>query len=112
MSRTRTELKVKALDKLGVSQAGQDPSAEDVAVIEGYVDPVLDMLAREKVVYVNDRNAIDNEFFLPIATILANAAANDFGGAYDEGVDEREKRKLRILQPRPGGYPVQQVDYF
>lgn len=113
MPRTRADLIVEALDLLGVSQAGQAPSAEDVEAVDRQIDGKFAELARRHVIYVANADEIDDEFFLPLARVVANAAAPKFSQPRDPGVDLDAEATLRALQmalPRPSS-PLR-ADYF
>lgn len=112
MSRTRTELIVEVLDQLGKSEAGQDPAAEDAAKVDGKIKGMLEYLARRKIVYVADPNSIDDAIFESISVILASRCGPAFGAGRQRDVEREEEANLRLLQPRPGGYPVLRNDYF
>ena len=104
MPRTRTDLVARALGLLGVIQVGQEPSAEDRELVDSYIDGKVAELARREVFYVQDPNSIDDEAFLPLARMLANAAGPEFGQAYDGDVDAREELRLRDIDRRPNVY--------
>lgn len=78
-SKTRRELVLRALDVLGVSAVGQAPAAEDYSAVDAQVDPVLAMLAATEIVYVAEADDLPFEWFEPLANILADAMAVDFG---------------------------------
>lgn len=112
MSRTRVDLVTEALDNLGVTIVGQDPSAEDTAKVDGKVDGLLADLRVRGILYVGDADAIEDEHFDSLGILLANRCAAAFGGGRDRDVDRAEEQKLRLLNPRPGGYDILATDYF
>lgn len=112
MSKTTNELIAKALSKLGVLAAGQTPSAEDQQAVRDVVTPVFEELSNEAVYTVADEDEIDDAVFLPLATIVAERAAPEFGRAGVEQEVMLAKSQIRkITYGRPSG-EVLAVDYF
>jgi hypothetical protein len=97
MSKTQQELIVAALGKLNACGVGEAPSAEDVEKVRGYVEPRLAQLAADRVYYVPDVEEIDDEAFIPLSILIANAAASDFGQATDDKVDRAQEARLRSM---------------
>lgn len=112
MPRTRSDLITRALGLLGIIQAGQDPSAEDVELVDGYIDGKREEIARRRVLYIQNIDAIDDEYFLPFARIIANAVAPEFGQPRDPGVDLDAERTLREMQREPGVSETVRAVYF
>lgn len=112
MPRTRSDLIVRVLGLLGITETGQDPSAEDVELVDGYVDGKFAELARRRVFYVQADATIDDEAFLPLAKIVANAVAPEFGLPFDPNTDVREEARLREMQLEPGINDVIRAEYF
>lgn len=110
--KTRTELITKALGLLGIIQVGQDPSAEDAELVNGYLDGKFSELARRQILYVQNCDSIDDEYFLPLAKIIANACGPEFGQAYSPDTDAREEQRLRDINRGPGVYETMRTDYF
>lgn len=111
--KTRRDLIDKALEKLGVLQSGQSPSDEDVDRMDDFVDPVIATLAANGVAYVATSEEIPVEFYLPIASVLANAAKASFGLAGDPKLkmeaDDAEDLLREINRPQ-GSRPTLKVD--
>ena len=116
---TRSDLVYKAHSIL-LSDAGQTPSADDIAAIDSYVEPVFAGLAARDIVSIDDIGtpgpADDGEYpialFLPAARALANAAAPEFGGQTDQNLQaeiEREMRQVVAMEPT---YAPAQGEYF
>lgn len=112
MPLTRTDLIDEVLDLLGVTQVGQDPAAEDVEKVDQMIAPVFASLAARRIIYVQDHEAIDEEYFNPLAIIIANHVGPKFGQAYDPSTDLVQERLLRAMQPQPGTGATLKVDYF
>jgi hypothetical protein len=78
-TRTRSDLVNQALANLGVLAAGQTPETEDFDSVDGHVDGVIASLSAREIVTVDDDEAIPGEWFAPLAILLANDAAMEFG---------------------------------
>lgn len=112
MSKTRAQLRNKAYDILVGGDAGQTPSDEDAEAIDGYIDPVIARLGAKMAAYVSDTDAIEDEVFLDLAELVANAAASEFGGQQDPKKEQFHINELRsITRPTPG-YGPQEVEFF
>lgn len=107
--KTRAELVEQALAYLGLKQANQAANADDTAVVDGLVEPVLDRLAAKNIVSVPDDEAIEPALFLPLAMCLAAAASPTFGAAMDASAAERE---LRIIVASSPTFEVQTATYY
>lgn len=112
MTKSRQELIERALEELGVKAAGVTPSADDVAVIENEIDPVMSDLATRDVYQWGDPDEFDNDAFIHLALILANSKARVFGGAYDDNLRLRCEARLRQLEPAILSGQAQTTDYF
>lgn len=110
--KSRQQLIERALEEVGVKAAGVTPDAEDVAVIENEIDPVMSDLSTRDVYQWGDPDEFDEDAFVHLALILANSKARVFGGAYDEGVRLRCEARLRNLQPILLSGQAQSVDYY
>lgn len=111
--KTRADLVVRALDKLGATASGQNPSAEDYDLVDAQVDSVLDSLASQEI-YSADPDAIALDAYQALAVHLAYAVAEDFGkpeGSMDKAVAEATGVLKRITAARPTGETMV-VDYM
>lgn len=111
MSKTRGDVANRALSILNAVGSGQTAAAEDVTLVDGLLNGVLDELQRRRVVYVGDPGIAgqmatgafrESEYSL-IALSLAKAAAPDFGkvgqdltDAYSMATDG--ENRLRAMQ--------------
>ena len=112
MSKTKADFVAKALSNLGVLAAGQAVTAEDSDAMGALVTPVLEELSGEGVVTVPDQEAIDDNIFLPLARILAEKAAPEYGRESNEQVIMLAKVQIyKVTYGRPTG-EVLEVDYF
>lgn len=116
-TKTQTDLVNQALSNLGLLAAGQVASAEDFDAMSKYVDPLIAELENRDLVTVDDPDEIPAEWFLSIATLLADAAANDFGlpgvpaAPGKDPVLAAETKLREIVYSRPTGAP-QRSEYF
>lgn len=112
MSKTRQELVGKAFDILVGGDAGQSVSNDDATAIDAFIDPVVARLASKSAIYIQDTEAIEDDVFLSLAALVANAAADEFGGAQDPNKERFHVNELRIITRQTPGYGPQQVEYF
>jgi len=117
LTRTRSELVLRALSVLGKLPAGQAAAAEDVELVDGYLDGMLDRLALQNVLYVVDPNEIPGAAYRDLAVLLAAEASTDFGLTVDElsswtvtPADAEDSLK-RMVRSRPT-YEQHPVDYY
>lgn len=110
--KTRAQLKERAAKDLGVLLPGEALSTEDNETLDGLVDPLIAQLAADDIVYVSDTEEIALEYFLPLASLLANTAGPDFGSPVNDDAKRRDEATLkRIVSTRPT-YDVAEGNYF
>lgn len=112
MTKSRQELVERALRKLGVVAAGQTPAAEDAAIVDDEIVPVLSDLAKREVYAFGDPDAIEDEAFVHLASILANSVAADFGKPEDEQGRLYAEQRLRHLRVVDLSGQRQVTEYF
>lgn len=112
MSKTRAEIQFKALAIIVGGDVGQVPSAEDAATLDGYIDSVVAELATDGTAYIGDPDDMDDSLFLPFCKLVANAAADEFGGKSSEDVALQQRNRIRVLTRQMPGYGPQQVSWF
>lgn len=95
-TRTRTELILKVLEKLGVAATGQDPEVEDVARVDGNLDSVVAELSALEIVDIPDINEIAPQYFLGLASICAYELRDEFGVSGEALVDLTRKNQEAI----------------
>jgi len=79
-NRTRRELVAEALINLGVLAAGQQPDAEDFEAVDNKFDPLVARLEQQEILDLdNSVDEIPDEFFAPLAVLLADDSALMFG---------------------------------
>ncbi len=112
MTKTRQELIARALHKLGAIGAGQSPSAEDAALVDNEIEPVMaDWLARGIYAW-GDPAQVEDDAFVHLADILANSVARDFGKPQDETLRMMAESRLRQLEMVVLSGQPQKVEYF
>lgn len=114
MSTTKTlaELETEAFAILTGMDPNSSPSAEDLSVIETYVDPLLSQLAADGIVYIADSGKIPNEYFLPLARLLANVCGPRFGSAMNQDAKAADEKTLRRLNAVAPTYEPVEGHYF
>jgi hypothetical protein len=112
MAKTRTDLIRRSLEVLGVLAAGQSPSAEDVSAISDNLQPVVDELAADEIVYIADLESIDDALFLSLAVCVADAMSDDFGVTLPLGKAADAKAKLLRIGRNTAKYTPQVTSYF
>jgi hypothetical protein len=112
MSKTRAEIQFKALAILTGGDVGADPSAEDAVALDGYIDSEVAEINVDGTTYISDVESLNDEIFIPFCMLVANAAADEFGGKYDEAKAMRWRNRVRVLARPTPGYGPQQVEYF
>lgn len=110
--KTRAEIQFKALAILTGGDVGAAPSAEDAEALDGYIDSEAAEINVDGTTYISDVNSLNEELFIPFCMLVANAAADEFGGKYDEAKAMRFRNRIRILARPTPGYGPQIVDYF
>jgi hypothetical protein len=111
--KTRRNLIEQALSNLGVLASGQAAENEDVARVDGLLDPLLAMLASTDVITIAHPEEIPVEAFLPLAAVLANAAKASFGRAGDAALQaeaEMAKVELKTISRPAGAVPLLRTD--
>ena len=101
MSQDRTALIHRALRNLGVLPQGQSPSAEEYQSVDDLIDPMLANLKERNVAMPIDADNIEDEFFLPLAHVLAAVAAPEFGQDNNQALwalKERAEIDLNICE--------------
>lgn len=111
-TKTLQELETEAFAILTGMDPNSSPAAEDLAVIETYVDPLLSQLAADQIVYIADSDEIPNEYFLPVARLLANVCGPRFGSAMNQDAKEADERTLRRLVASQPTYEPMEGHYF
>lgn len=112
MSKNREQIQLKVLSILVGGDVGPSPAAEDANTIDGYIDDEVAELNSDGTVYIDDPNDLDDGLFVTFCKLVANAAAEEFGGKSDEVAAQRFRNRLRVLTRQQPGYGPQKVDFF
>lgn len=105
MAKTRQDLIHRALKNLGVLPQGQNPSAEEYNAVDAIVDPMIEDLIGRDIVFIEDVDAIEDQYFLHLGHVLAGQCAAEFGMQNDQAIAARmikgEQDLQRIASTRP-----------
>lgn len=112
MSKTRVQIQFKVLAILTGGDVGSPPSAEDASTIDGYIDSEVAELNEDGTIYIDDPDDLDDGLFTTFCKLVANAAAEEFGGQSNEQTAQAYRNRLRVLSRQTPGYGHQQVEYF
>lgn len=112
LSKTRTQLIERAAKDLGIIEPGETLSTEDRETFDGLVDPLIAQLSAEEIVTIQDDEQIENEYFLPLARLLANIAGPDFGSPINEAAKAQDERLLRKLSAAEASSATLKAKYF
>jgi hypothetical protein len=112
MSKTRADIQKKALDILVGGDVGASMSDEDSTALDGYIDSEVAELNQDGTTYIADPDDLDDGLFVTFSKLVANAAAEEFGGASDENKAQMLRNRIRVLTRQTPGYGPQQVEYF
>jgi len=112
MSKTRADIQKKALDILVGGDVGSTLSDEDATALDGYIDSVVSEINEDGTSYINDPDDLDDSLFLTFSKLVANAAAEEFGGKSDENLAQQMRNRIRVIKRQTPGYGPQIVDYF
>lgn len=112
MSKTRAQIQFKVISIITGGDIGTPVSAEDASTIDGYIDSEIEELNKDGTVYIDDADALDDGYFTTFCKLVANAAADEFGGVSDETKAKQIRNRLKVLAAQTPGYGPQQVEYF
>lgn len=112
VTKTRVQLIERAATELGKLVSGQNLETEDYNTIDALLDPLIEQLSLDSVVTIDDANAIDPRYFLPLGRLLANEAAPSFGTPTNDNLKAADERTLRRLTAAKPTYETLKVDYF
>lgn len=112
MSKTRADIQAKVIAILVGGDVGFNPSDEDATTVDGYIDDEVDELNEDGTTYIDDPDALDNSLFTTFCKLVANAAAEEFGGKSDETVALKLRNRIRVIKRQTPGYGPQIVEHF
>lgn len=112
MSKTRAEIRFKALAILTGGDVGADPSAEDADALDGYIDSEAAEINADGTTYIADVDDLADELFISFSKLVANAGADEFGGKSDDAKARLLRNRIRVIARPTPGYGPQQVEFF
>lgn len=112
MSKTRQQIQFKAISIIVGGDVGFDPSAEDAETMDGYIDSEVEEINSEDVTYISDPDDLDDKLFVTFCKLVANAAAEEFGGVSDDAKALQLRNRIRKLCAQTPGYGPQETSYF
>ncbi len=112
LTKTRTQLKERAAKNLAIIEPGETLSAEDDETFDGLVDPLIAQLSADAIVTIQDDEAIEVEYFMPLARLLANIAGPDFGSPVNEAAKLEDEKTLRRLASTRPSYESLKTEFF
>lgn len=123
-TKNREALVHRALTELGRRYGGEAPDATDYQEVDDLIDPLIEQLMADNVVYVDDADAIEASIFLPLGRLLAVVAAGTFGESAitslltrnrAQNVDELQEREMatlrRLQADKPSGETLKALYY-
>jgi len=111
MAKTRAEIQFKVLAILTNGDVGVNPADEDVDNIDGYIDSVVAELASDTI-YIADADALDEDIFITFCKLVADAAAEEYGGKSNPQMAQALRNRLRVIKRPTPGYGPQITESF
>ena len=87
-------------------------SAEDADAINGYIDAEVAELSADGTTYIGDPDNLDDGLFMAFCKLVANAAADEFGGQSNEQAAQLMRNRIKAIVSQRPGYGPAQVEYF
>jgi len=112
ITKTRSQLIERAAKDLGIIEPGETLAAEDQDTFDGLLDPLLAQLSADGIVYIQDDEAIENQYFLPLARLLANIAGPDFGSPINEDAKMQDEKTLRRLTTAKPSFETLKTEFY
>lgn len=112
MSKTRQDIQFKVISILVGGDIGAPVSAEDADTINGYIDSEIAEMNADGTTYIDDPDTLDDGLFTTFCKLVANAAAEEFGGQSNEQTALQLRNRIRVLTRQQPGYGPQQVEFF
>lgn len=112
MSKTRQDIQFKVVSILVGGDIGSPVSPEDADTINGYIDAEVSELNADGTIYIADPDDLDDGLFTTFCKLVANAAADEFGGQSNEQLAQQFRNRLRVIARQTPGYGPQEVHFF
>lgn len=111
MTKTADNLVYEVASILGKAVAGEALGQPEYDTIDGNIDPVLAEI--ESIVYVGDRDEIEDKYFQTIARLVAVHSAAKFSNApVDLAEVAKHEQRLKYLAAPGPTYEVAKGEYF
>lgn len=110
--KTRDQLLERAGIGLGLMQPGEPLSTEDYATLDDLLDPILAQLAADRIIYIQDDDAIELAVFLPLAAVLSNMAGPSFGSPINDEALARDHQTLRRINSTQANTETVKAVYY
>lgn len=112
MSKSRQDIQFKVIAILTGGEVGQPVSAEDASAIDGYIDAEVAELSADGTTYIGDPDSLDDGIFMAFCKLIANVAADEFGGQSNEQAAQILRNRIRVIMRQTPGYGPAQVEYY
>lgn len=112
---TQTQLVQRTLELLGMAQAGQTASAEDIALVEAAIPGKLEELRRRAIVYIADPDDFEDEYLEWVAMLLSQTLARSAGETIEPTaiqLAEMRLREMNFQEPDYDNPPADDRMYF
>ena len=103
--KNRTQFITAVLQDMGVVSVGATPAAEDVALIEVRLDPMLEDLSFRNVIYISDFQTFPDKIFQALVDLMVQICGPAFGRQKDRAEIELMEGRLRTIQRIGTGRP-------
>lgn len=111
MSKTADNLVYEVAGILGISVAGEALGSVEYTTIDNNIDPVLAEVSN--IVYIGDRDGIDDRYFQTIARLVAVHSAAKFSSApVDLALVQQHEARLRYLAAVAVTYEPLKTEYY
>lgn len=111
-TKTRAQLVTEAAECLQLIAAGQPLEDDDEDVIDGLVDVLVEQLAADNVVEIEDLTEIPAKYFKALGELLANACATKFGMPYDPNKKQVFEAQLKKTASASPTYETLKAVYY
>jgi len=112
MAKSLDELVARAIGILNEAGAGQPVAPEDAELVKGYANDLLPRLSASQIVNIVVGDPIDEAIFTPLARMLANEAAPEFGGERDQAIFDNSELQIRRVMAICGVPDRRRQEYF
>lgn len=109
---TRENLVSAAAEKLQILEAGQTLEDEDEEKIDAKVPGLFAQLSRDEICAIGDEDDIPDEWFDPLAGLLANMAASTFGKPYSPDVKRIFEMDLRRMNVSRATFQPMRAEHY